>query len=206
MARPEEKAMSMLNKWTSMKSEHDANQLNRGSSRGDRRPYLSSLCDNLQDAQYWREDIVREIGKGVGQIQNKGMAEHMVRDLNDKINKLMREKYHWNKRVKELGGPDYNRIESRHAEQEEGLSVGKRGYCYFGAARELPGVKEMFQKKASDIMKRKRDVRSHADYAYYGLDDEQDGILLAAEAAKEAEVIRPILEMRKRTKPNAIVK
>jgi hypothetical protein len=27
--------------------------------------------------------------------------------LNDQINKLLREKYHWEKRIKELGGPDH---------------------------------------------------------------------------------------------------
>jgi hypothetical protein len=35
------------------------------------------------------------------------LEEHKVRDLNDKINKLFREKWHWNNRIKELGGPDY---------------------------------------------------------------------------------------------------
>lgn len=30
-----------------------------------------------------------------------------IRDLNDEINKLIREKGHWEKRIVELGGPDY---------------------------------------------------------------------------------------------------
>lgn len=30
-----------------------------------------------------------------------------LRDLNDEINKLIREKGHWEKRIVELGGPDY---------------------------------------------------------------------------------------------------
>lgn len=37
----------------------------------------------------------------------EGLAEHKIRDLNDQINKLLREKYHWEKRIKELGGPDH---------------------------------------------------------------------------------------------------
>ncbi len=32
-----------------------------------------------------------------------------IRDLNDEINKLIREKGHWERRIKELGGPDYSR-------------------------------------------------------------------------------------------------
>lgn len=30
-----------------------------------------------------------------------------IRDLNDEINKLIREKGHWERRIVELGGPDY---------------------------------------------------------------------------------------------------
>ena len=32
-----------------------------------------------------------------------------IRDLNDEINKLIREKGHWEVRILELGGPDYAR-------------------------------------------------------------------------------------------------
>jgi hypothetical protein len=36
-----------------------------------------------------------------------GLGEHKIRDLNDEINRLMREKHQWEKRIKELGGVDY---------------------------------------------------------------------------------------------------
>lgn len=36
-----------------------------------------------------------------------GLGEFKIRDLNDEINKLLREKGHWEYRIKELGGPDY---------------------------------------------------------------------------------------------------
>lgn len=36
-----------------------------------------------------------------------GLGEFRIRDLNDEINKLLREKRHWEDRIKELGGPDY---------------------------------------------------------------------------------------------------
>ena len=35
------------------------------------------------------------------------LSEYRVRDLNDYINKLLRDKGLWEKRIKELGGPDY---------------------------------------------------------------------------------------------------
>lgn len=58
----------------------------------DRRPYLSTLCENLPEAEKWRMQIVREIAKKVSQIQNAGLGEFKLRDLNDEINKLLREK------------------------------------------------------------------------------------------------------------------
>ena len=36
-----------------------------------------------------------------------GLGEFKLRDLNDEINKLLREKGHWEDRIVELGGPDY---------------------------------------------------------------------------------------------------
>ena len=38
-----------------------------------------------------------------------------IRDLNDEINKLIREKGHWEKRIVELGGPDYSKVGVRQA-------------------------------------------------------------------------------------------
>lgn len=39
-----------------------------------------------------------------------GLGEFRIRDLNDEINKLLREKGHWEYRIKELGGPNYRVI------------------------------------------------------------------------------------------------
>ena len=40
-------------------------------------------------------------------ISSAGLGEFRIRDLNDEINKLLREKKHWEERILELGGPDY---------------------------------------------------------------------------------------------------
>jgi len=62
--------------------------------------------------------IVREIAKKVAQIQNAGLGEFRIRDLNDEINKLLREKRHWEAQIKELGGPDYSRVGPRMLDHE----------------------------------------------------------------------------------------
>jgi len=184
MARPEEKAQAMLNKWTKMRDEYNEIGVHKKKTR----PYLASLCDTLYEAERWRRQIIREIGVGIREIQNPGMGEHAIRDLNDKINKLFREKYWWNKRIVELSGPNYNAIE-RKRQREEGNDtdelIGSGGYRYFGAAKDLPGVKELFAKEAAATVstKRKRaEISKNITPAYYGICDEDDGILLHVES------------------------
>lgn len=46
--------------------------------------------------------VIREVSKKVSQIQNAGLGEFRIRDLNDEINKLLREKRHWEARIIEL--------------------------------------------------------------------------------------------------------
>jgi len=199
MARPEEKARSMLNKWTRMKEEMkegDGGSSSSGLSRiptRRKRPYLASLCPHLSDAEQYRNQIIHEISMKLTKIQNPGLQEHAIRDLNDEINKLFREKYHWNKRIKELGGPDYNRIEALDSENDSSLggskdsiiSTGKNGYRYFGRAKDLPGVRESFAHQSASVVKKKRgDVYKYITMDYYGWKEDEDGLLLKAE--KEA--------------------
>jgi Isy1-like splicing family. len=193
MARPEEKAQAMLNKWVKMRESENTPQVSK------RRPYLASQCEHLNDAERWRRQIIREISRGISKIQNPGLGEHAIRDLNDEINKLMREKYHWNKRIVELGGPDYNKIERQNQLMEQGGGKGGQqgdsmglegssGYRYYGAAKDLPGVKELFARNAAKITKKKRgNVYKYITPDYYGLRDEEDGVLLEVEekAAQE---------------------
>lgn len=161
---------------------------------------------------HFRNQITREISEGVRKIQNAGLGEHAIRDLNDTINKLLREKYHWNRRIKELGGKDFNQEERKAmilAEREGGggdvgvngaggdpdalaaMGLGLKGsggYRYFGAARDLPGVKELFARAAAKTTKRKRgDIYKYITPDYYGLRDEEDGVLLELEGQMAAE-------------------
>ncbi|KAL7482951.1 hypothetical protein ACHAW6_008600 [Cyclotella cf. meneghiniana] len=213
MARPEEKAQAMLNKWVRMREEEDpTSTLSRRAAARAKRPFLASQCEHLADAERFRLQIIREIGDGIKKIQNPGMGEHAIRDLNDGINKLIREKWHWNRRIKELGGKDYNKEERKAmllAEQQGGtgpdggedpqLAIGlalkgSGGYRYFGAAKELPGVKELFARHVAKMTKRKRgDIYKYITPDYYGLRDEEDGVLLELES-KMAENRRKMLK------------
>ena len=159
---------------------------------------------------------------------------HRIRDLNDEINKLIREKGHWERRIVELGGPDYskatpkvtdsqgrdvaeltggcrararrsiagplNRSSSAHqwpcgpiaawltpGPPPHTHTAGKgRGYRYFGAAKALPGVKELFEREAPKVVRRTRhQMYKSIDPDYYGFRDEEDGVLERVEAEAE---------------------
>jgi len=181
MARNEEKAQAMLNRFVTAKK--DANREDKS-----QRPYLSSECTNVRDCEMYRSQIIKEISKKVSLIQNEGLEEHRVRDLNDSINKLMREKGHWERQIKTLGGPDYFKLAPRLGLDDDAAEVvpGK-GYRYYGAAKRLPGVRELFKKAPPERAKRTRfEIFKTIDADYYGYRDDDDGVLVKLEAEAEA--------------------
>lgn len=71
----------------------------------------------------------------------------------------------------------------------EGREVpGNRGYRYFGAARELPGVRELFEQEPLPPPKKSRaELMKDIDADYYGYRDDDDGILIPLEQEAEKE-------------------
>ena len=194
MARSQEKSGNMLNRWLAVKGEELAAERGRPGGRAgfERRPRASE-CRDLAEADKWRSQLLREIGGKVLEVQNQGLGEERLRELNDEINKLLRVKYHWEKRIVELGGPNYLK-ESPPAGGGTGLqdaevarATGKhRDYRYFGAAKLLPGVKELFEAPpAKKARKNRGDLQRSIDADYYGFRDEDDGELLRLEAEAE---------------------
>lgn len=182
MARNSEKAMTTLARWHAMKMEEE-----RG-PKNERRPYLSTLCESIPACEKWRLQIIRDVAKKVSQIQNAGLGEFKLRDLNDEINKLLREKHHWERRIRQLGGSDYARFGPRMLDNEGKEVPGTRGYKYFGAAKDLPGVRELFEPEVSQMPKKTRgELMRDVDADYYGYRDDDDGVLEPLE--REAEVL-----------------
>mmetsp|Transcript_4675 Transcript_4675/g.8757 ORF Transcript_4675/g.8757 Transcript_4675/m.8757 type:complete len:274 (-) Transcript_4675:701-1522(-) len=184
MARNQEKAQALFNRFLS--SKHDKEKEERGGVI--RRPFLATECRDLNEADKWRQQILREVGKKVMEIQNAALGEHKLRDLNDEINKLIREKGHWETRIVELGGPNYAKSVPKEGSELEGASGKGAGYRYFGAAKALPGVKELFEKQAPRTVRRTRhQMYQGITTTYYGFHDEEDGVLLKLEAVAEEE-------------------
>lgn len=156
----------------------------------ERRPYLATECTDLRKCEKWRIQIIREIARKVSQIQNAGLGEFRIRDLNDDINKLIREKGHWEAQIKELGGPDYARVGPRMLDHEGREVPGNRGYKYFGAAKDLPGVRELFEQEPPPPPRKTRgELMREIDADYYGYRDDDDGILIPIEEREEKAAI-----------------
>eukprot|EP01117_Protostelium_nocturnum_P018583 TRINITY_DN7801_c0_g4_i1.p1 TRINITY_DN7801_c0_g4~~TRINITY_DN7801_c0_g4_i1.p1 ORF type:complete len:255 (-),score=74.26 TRINITY_DN7801_c0_g4_i1:137-901(-) len=202
MARNEEKAQSMLNRWLAYKREEESGRVKKGRPGSQprllgpsRRPALASNCNTVQDCEKWRMEILREVGRKVMEIQNDSLGEQKIRDLNDEINKLLREKGHWERRIIELGGPNYRKFEriandALMAELEPSTDSKGYVYKYFGAAKSLPGVKEMFARSANEKVKRKRFDYKGIDAEYYGYGDEEDEFLLKQERESEEKELK----------------
>lgn len=122
MARNSEKANLMMNRWTSMKEEWS-----KGTGDRERRPFLASECRSLPDAEKWRRDVIRDISRKISEIQNAGLGEARLRDLNDEINKHVREKGHWERQIALLGGADYAGASARLFDAEGAELPGARG-------------------------------------------------------------------------------
>lgn len=84
--------------------------------------------------------ITNDVLRGSNYIEClAGLGEFRIRDLNDEINKLLREKRHWENQISALGGPHYRRYGPKMFDAEGREVPGNRGYKYFGAAKDLPG-------------------------------------------------------------------
>lgn len=170
----------MMNRWVQMKEDAF-----RG--KKEKRPWLASECDNLADAERWRRQVIKEASKKISMIQNESAPEHQVRDMNDEINKLFREKSHWERRIVELSGPDYSKAGPKVTD-DDGMQVpgGRGGYRYYGAAKKLPGVAELFRQEPPPPPKRTRyEMYKGVDADYYGYRDDDDGTLQVVERLEE---------------------
>lgn len=188
MARNAEKAQSTLARFAKAKKEALI-----GTSMD--RPVLATECHDLKEAEKWRMQVIREAARKISQIQNSGLGEFRIRDLNDEINKNMREKKHWQDRIIELGGPNYYKIGPKMLDYEGKEVPGDPGYRYFGAARDLPGVRELFEQAVPDKPRVTRgQLAKKIDADYYGYRDDEDGDLAELEAEAEVKSRREAVE------------
>jgi pre-mRNA-splicing factor ISY1 len=107
----------------------------------------------------------------------------------------LREKRHWENQISSLGGPHYRRYGPKTFDAEGREVPGNRGYKYFGAAKDLPGVRELFeQEPAPPPRKTRAELMKDVTASYYGYLDEDDGILIESEKKAEKIAIQKAVE------------
>lgn len=118
----------------------------------------------------FRRRIVGAIIKRVSEIQNAGLAEDRIKDLNDQINNIIRVKEKWEARILELGGPDYKAQKEKNTTYTADGLTDQQGYMYFGAAKNLNNVKTVFEKETPAApTESKKQLQKVVDEEYLGL-------------------------------------
>ncbi|GKT32679.1 Pre-mRNA-splicing factor Isy1 like protein [Aduncisulcus paluster] len=91
-----------------------------------------------------RRTIIYETKTALMHIQGDDLAETRIRELNSRISQLIWQRRKWEERIIELGGNDYRRYPS--VSLEKSYCKGPDGKKYWGAAKELPEVREFILK------------------------------------------------------------
>ncbi|ELP93205.1 pre-mRNA-splicing factor ISY1, putative [Entamoeba invadens IP1] len=166
MARNQEKAQSMLNRWKLMQSGTFVD--NRQT-----KPKAPNMCKTLQEAKFWRQMVVKDMTQKIGEIQNAGIGENTVRSKNIEINKLNKERCAYERKIIELGGVVASKKDERFEER----------FMYFGAAKLLPEAKSE-NSNLKEKTQLKEDLKLLGE-EYYGMDEYETQELLEEERREE---------------------
>ncbi len=117
-----------------------------------RRPRAITEQDSIPSCEKWRGQVLKEISRKVSRIQDAALSDYQIRDLNDEINKLMREKHMWEVQIRNLGGPNYTRLGGGGKVYDEagGRSrAGGRGIGILGGRGSCPALKNFSRRRPS---------------------------------------------------------
>ena len=159
-----------------------------------------ATCTSIPIAEQNRRDLLKEIHRKIGRIQDKELELTVVRTLNDEINESIEKIRVWDERIRELGG--LSRRSQRRIEEFEAATINAsesqqaqpellqfEGKYFFGRARELPEVQD-FQKhrqevdkesvELSKLRKHRTEMYAQVNHIYYGLlnEDQEEAIRL----------------------------
>jgi pre-mRNA-splicing factor ISY1 len=165
----EEKAKQDLERWMEIKLGI------KPTSHKPVRPRNPDEVSDLKTCEIWRAEIFDEIRDKIMYIQNPELGEHRIRDLNDDINRLYKERKLWENRILTLNGPDYTKVQPKIYDEDGKEVMEIDGHYYYGAGRDLPGVRELYEKKNYVAPRLTRvDLYKKVDSVYYGLMDENE--------------------------------
>lgn len=175
MARNEEKAFNLFNKWQTFKTDSHLESLKK-------RPSHTSLCNNLADAKRFHRELIQDIIKKISLIKNIKDKENTtyIKELNDTINKLVKTKISWEYRIKELNGSAIPSSSFKSTIDLEGIELPHlKGYKYYGEAQNLPVIRDLINDLKNEklnqnqLTKKKKKlnlITKNLSSFYYGYD------------------------------------
>ena len=107
---------------------------------------------------------------------------------------MFRTKHAWEVQIAKLGGRNFTNTLTPL--DGEGVALGKGGYRYFGAAKNLPDVQQAFEQEKVAEAEARRELKKLArgvNCDYYGWREDEDEELLKAEAVREVQLRREFL-------------
>lgn len=102
------------------------------------RPRNVQRVKSLPQAEKWRSIILGEISSKLTEINDPSVNNLRIQELNDDLNKLVKDKRTWEYRIKELGGNDYLR-----SKDITSTGLCSDGIWYFGRAKLLVDEKNV---------------------------------------------------------------
>ncbi|KAH8583960.1 conserved eukaryotic [Cryptosporidium sp. chipmunk genotype I] len=117
--------------------------------------------------------------------------ENEVRNLNSDINSLLKEKYKWECRIVELGGPNYRSRHGQYIESLGGISLPNSSLKIFGVAISLPEYNELLKYDGEPEISSKTGSKlpdvNVCDNYYGEINKEEEDRIKALEEEKEVE-------------------
>ncbi|EDK46988.1 hypothetical protein LELG_05169 [Lodderomyces elongisporus NRRL YB-4239] len=102
------------------------------------RPRNVQRVKSLPQAEKWRSIVLGEISSKLTEINDPSVNNLRIQELNDDLNKLVKDKRTWEYRIKELGGNDYLR-----SKDITSTGLCSEGIWYFGRAKLLVDKKNV---------------------------------------------------------------
>jgi pre-mRNA-splicing factor ISY1 len=186
MSRPSEQAQNALNRFVRAQRESILGTRLSG------RPRHTRECLNVSDAHQYRHQVISTLEDLILRIESSSLETDQVRALSAEINALSRERWRWEYRISDLGGPRYPHQPLAGARGEPPFfSDGK---FYYGAARKLPEVAALVaDAEQRRQLRSKEELLRRAGPSYFGLHDEAvEAALLQAEQAASQKLHLPV--------------
>ncbi|AET39037.1 Isy1p Ecym_3566 [Eremothecium cymbalariae DBVPG len=148
MSRNVDKANSVLVRYQELQAETESGYKDYSRFK---RPTKIYKVSKLQEAQRWRNEVVKDIGNKITQIHDPSLNDFQVEEINGELNRLFQEKQRWENHIRRnLKGPDYRKIKGLNTSGGSLIN----GTRYFGRALELPHVQKMIKQRNEVRQKR----------------------------------------------------